>query len=292
MATYLLLWNPDQWSHDNIVRMILELKSTGRAREPWRFNAHKKGKEGDEVFLVKTGAYPKGIFGHGVLFGDAFREVGSDGKEHWMFNVEFDALVDPQNAFLIPHDELRTLSSWPQQQASGQAPIIDDLAAKLRELAGISTSAAISRARASLEQRVTAMTSTEREGIVRQRIGQEIFRNNLLVYWDSRCCISGLAQPELLRASHIRPWAKCETDDQRLDVFNGLLLAAHLDAAFDAGFFTLNENGIVQTSSAMKPETKRLLGLDRPTKVRGITSRHRSYLEWHRRKCFLHSSSY
>ena len=39
----------------------------------------------------------------------------------------------------------------------------------------------------------------------------------------------------MLRASHSVPWAACASDAERLDVHNGLLLAAHWDAAFDAG---------------------------------------------------------
>ncbi|MDC0682621.1 HNH endonuclease signature motif containing protein [Sorangium atrum] len=50
--------------------------------------------------------------------------------------------------------------------------------------------------------------------------------------------MTGLAVPALLRASHIKPWADCETDAERLDVYNGILLAPHLDAAFDRGFIT------------------------------------------------------
>jgi putative restriction endonuclease len=52
-------------------------------------------------------------------------------------------------------------------------------------------------------------------------------------YWNGRCPLTGIDQPELLRASHIKAWAACESDRERLDVHNGLLLAAHLDAAFD-----------------------------------------------------------
>ena len=39
--------------------------------------------------------------------------------------------------------------------------------------------------------------------------------------------------PELLRASHAKPWAKA-SDIERLDSFNGLLLSVHLDAMFDS----------------------------------------------------------
>ena len=44
--------------------------------------------------------------------------------------------------------------------------------------------------------------------------------------------------PELLRAFHIWSWALCDTDEQRLDVFNGLLLSPNLDALFDGGWLT------------------------------------------------------
>lgn len=77
--------------------------------------------------------------------------------------------------------------------------------------------------------------TTEAERLVVQRVGQDLFRSALLDFWGGKCCVTGLALPQLLRASHIRPWSACETDEQRLDVFNGLLLSPNLDALFDGG---------------------------------------------------------
>ena len=77
--------------------------------------------------------------------------------------------------------------------------------------------------------------TTEAERLVVQRIGQDIFRKSLLEYWKHRCPLTGVAEAALLRASHIVPWAECDDDAQRLDVYNGLLLSALWDAAFDAG---------------------------------------------------------
>ena len=76
-----------------------------------------------------------------------------------------------------------------------------------------------------------------------QRIGQDIFRKALLAYWNGRCPLTGIADPELLRASHIKPWSACETDAERLDVHNGLLLSALWDAAFDKGLVTFADDG-------------------------------------------------
>ena len=87
--------------------------------------------------------------------------------------------------------------------------------------------------------------TTEAERLVIQRVGQDVFREALLTYWDGRCAVTGIAHPRLLRASHIKPWSRCETDAERLDVYNGLLLAAHLDAAFDAGLISFSYKGAI-----------------------------------------------
>ena len=128
--------------------------------------------------------------------------------------------------------------------------------------------------------------TTETERLVVQRVGQDIFRRGLFEYWEDRCTITGLGVPELLRASHIKPWADCDTDAERLDVFNGLLLAPHLDAAFDSGFITLAEDGTVLVSNALPAEARSVLGLDGSLKVRGLRRAHERYMPWHRVKIF------
>ena len=128
--------------------------------------------------------------------------------------------------------------------------------------------------------------ATEAERTVVQRVGQDIFRRGLLEYWDGRCAITGLDVPELLRASHIKPWADCDTDAERLDVFNGLLLAPHLDAAFDAGFITVGEGGVVVVSDVLSEGARLALGLDERRRVEGLHRAHERYLAWHRAKVF------
>ena len=131
--------------------------------------------------------------------------------------------------------------------------------------------------------------TTGAERLEIQRVGQDIFRNGLIEYWDCRCAITGLGVSELLRASHIKPWADCETDAQRLDVFNGILLAPHLDAAFDSGFITIAEDGMMVLSDALPPGAREVLRLDGPLKVRGLRREHEHYLLWHRSKIFRNS---
>ena len=133
--------------------------------------------------------------------------------------------------------------------------------------------------------------TTEAERLVVQRVGQDIFRRGLLEYWDGRCAITGLDVPELLRASHIKPWAACDTDAERLDIFNGLLLAPHLDAAFDAGFITVAKDGAVLVSNILPSAARLVLGLYGALQVRRLRHAHERYLPSHRANIFRASSS-
>ncbi len=129
-------------------------------------------------------------------------------------------------------------------------------------------------------------STTEAERQVIQRVGQDLFRESLLEFWEGRCAITGLAVPALLRSSHIKPWADCETDAERLDVFNGLLLAPHLDAAFDRGFITVEDSGAVVVSERLDDAARAVLGLDRPLVVGRLAEGHRRYLGWHRERVY------
>lgn len=134
------------------------------------------------------------------------------------------------------------------------------------------------------ERAVAEVGDTEREATVRQRVGQSLFRQGLMTLWGGRCAITGLAAPELLRASHAKPWAVA-TDVERLDVFNGLLLAAHLDAAFDAGLITVRRDGVVLASTTLAADAIGVLGLSSSLRVE-LQAPHAPYLQWHRDHVF------
>jgi hypothetical protein len=136
------------------------------------------------------------------------------------------------------------------------------------------------------KQTASLPRSTEAERLVVQRVGQNLFRGGLLDFWEGRCAVTGLAVAELLRASHIKPWTDCVSDAERLDVFNGVLLAPHLDAAFDRGFISLADDGAVVVSSALETHDRQLLGLDVSLKARALSDGHRAYLPWHRERVF------
>ena len=124
--------------------------------------------------------------------------------------------------------------------------------------------------------------TTEAERLVVQRVGQHLFRSALLDCWQGACCVTGLDVPELLRASRIRPWAQCESDDQRLDVFNGLLLAPHLDALFDGEWITFSDEGEGWISPALRLSRRDQLGLTASLCMEGLRPEHGPHQAFHR----------
>jgi|SRR5579862_2475693 len=91
---------------------------------------------------------------------------------------------------------------------------------------------------------------TETVASVRIRRGQQFFRQSVLTAYGVRCCITGIAVPRLLVASHIKPWR--DFPDDRLKAENGLCLSSLHDAAFDSGLITLDDQYRVVLSKRLK----------------------------------------
>lgn len=130
------------------------------------------------------------------------------------------------------------------------------------------------------------VSTTEAVSEVKRRIGQDLYRRALLTYWNSACALTGLDVPELLRASHAKPW-KDASDAERLDVHNGLLLAVQFDALFDKGFITFDDSGAMLLSPKLPAAAASLLGIDGPARrLRWLIPQHLPYLQWHRLHVF------
>lgn len=84
------------------------------------------------------------------------------------------------------------------------------------------------------------------------RINQSYFRRSVLAAYGGACCITGLNDPRLLVASHIKPWSKCASGQDRTVTENGLCLSALYDRAFDKGLFTVDTNFKIKLSSSLK----------------------------------------
>lgn len=127
----------------------------------------------------------------------------------------------------------------------------------------------------------SAPTETERRALLKARIGQGIFRDRLLAYWGGSCAVSGLSLSRLLRASHIKPWRDSD-NNERIDVYNGLLLSPAYDAAFDAGLVSFSDSGGIIISAALDHDTLTSLAIDPKGKLTKVEGPHLGYLKHHR----------
>lgn len=86
----------------------------------------------------------------------------------------------------------------------------------------------------------TSDEGIERIAKTRVRVTQARFRKWVLSIYDGACCVTGLAVPEVLRASHIVGWA--DDTKNRMNPSNGLCLSATYDAAFDKHLISFDDD--------------------------------------------------
>ena len=124
---------------------------------------------------------------------------------------------------------------------------------------------------------------TEIETLIKARQGQGRFRQKLLEQYPN-CPLTGLNVRSLLIASHIKPWSKCN-NEERLDPFNGLMLAPNIDALFDSGLITFETDGTIKISPKIDPENQKRLGISPDMKLK-IEPESEKYFEYHRNHVF------
>jgi len=109
----------------------------------------------------------------------------------------------------------------------------------------------------SIEELVLSDSSALPEGgtheqVIMARVNQQFFREAVLSSYQQSCCITGLAIPTLLVASHIKPWSVSDPKTERTNPRNGLCLNALHDRAFDKGLITVMPDMTIRVSSALQ----------------------------------------
>lgn len=127
--------------------------------------------------------------------------------------------------------------------------------------------------------------ATERNALVRARVGQGLFRERLIDFWHG-CSISSFSHYDILMASHIKPW-RVSDNQQRLDVYNGLLLLPNFDKLFDKGYISFADSGKIVFSRYFPHEDRVLLGINDSTRLLRVESAHKPYLRFHRDNCLM-----
>ena len=136
------------------------------------------------------------------------------------------------------------------------------------------------------DDNLSRLSETERESIVKSRLGQGVFRQSLVDYWQG-CAVTDCTFIKLLKASHIKPW-RISNNTERLDKFNGLLLAPNLDAAFDLGYISFDPKGNIIISKDMDSIAAYSLKITPKLKIKKklLSESHQMYLEQHRNLVF------
>jgi 5-methylcytosine-specific restriction protein A len=123
-------------------------------------------------------------------------------------------------------------------------------------------------------------TKTERSGLVTSRIGQGAYRKRVIHRWQYQCAVTKFDKIEILIASHIVPWSKA-TNEERLDVHNGILLSPNYDALFDKHFITFSSQGKIVLSDKIEKAAFEKIGVTGQEKIEGFSRYNLSYLERH-----------
>lgn len=134
---------------------------------------------------------------------------------------------------------------------------VDDLAAAL---AGAATGVTLAAEDESEPRRAYVTAS------FRRRLHQVAFRQRVIRAYQERCALCRLRHTELLDAAHITPDREAEGDPV---VSNGLALCKLHHAAFDAFFFTVTPDYVVEVRPSLLAET------DGPMLIVGLQQIHR-----------------
>lgn len=234
-------------------------------------------------------------------------EFGSAGAtwadEGWFLPVEFKELQKG----IRPKDHIELLQpllpgKYSPLQATGDGnqgvyltELPQTLAAALAELIGpefelhkgsaqrLTSESADDAAEAAVKQRAD-IPETHKLQLVKARRGQGLFRSRVELL-EPCCRVTGVADREHLRASHILPWRDA-SDPQKLDGHNGLMLSPHVDHLFDQGFITFQDDGKLVASPKLGNGVLAAWGISAAKVSKPFTPDQSAYLAYHRDNVF------
>lgn len=126
------------------------------------------------------------------------------------------------------------------------------------------------------------LTETEKESLILARRGQGKFRKNVLER-TKFCPFTGISNPALLIASHIKPW-KVSNNNEKLDGNNGFAFTPTYDRLFDQGYISFGDNKNLMVSKKLDNQTIDKLGLKNGEIIEqlNLSEKSKYYLKYHR----------
>ena len=128
------------------------------------------------------------------------------------------------------------------------------------------------------------ISDTEKEQLVKSRIGQGVYRSQVEVI-EKQCRVTGISDKRFLIASHIKPW-RTSDNRERLDGNNGLLLSPHVDKLFDEGWITFTNDGIMLIATDFILIIIKSWGINPNMNVGRFNPDQLNYLKYHRNNIY------
>ncbi|MFT5112854.1 MAG: 5-methylcytosine-specific restriction protein A [Parasphingorhabdus sp.] len=99
MLTFLLAWNPRRAAWRERSKLVETVQRQGHATTSWGTNT-KAIREGDQLYVIRLGVPPKGIFAFGTAISSSYKaphwdlEKRQAGRECWMIDCDIQQIVD------------------------------------------------------------------------------------------------------------------------------------------------------------------------------------------------------
>jgi len=262
-------------------------------------------KEIKQIGIITTSGYS---FGKPGEFGNSGDYWNDDG---WRVNVKYTELINSfspkENIDLIKdllperYSPIRA-SGVGNQIYLAQVPI--EMADKINELIGeealliingqseyigigYTETEVIEQQQVKIIQQSKGLTTTEKERLVKSRVGQGDFRKDVLELHLS-CPFTDVNNPKLLRAGHLKPWSKSD-NTERLDPMNGLALTPTYDLLIDQGFISFNDDGAILISPKLDQALQNKLSIDSDFRLNIMDGRQKIYIKFHRENIYKKS---
>lgn len=131
---------------------------------------------------------------------------------------------------------------------------------------------------------VPLLAEAESEAKMKIRKGQQKFKRGMSPLWEHQCALCGISLPELLRATYSKPWKDC-TDEERLDVYNGLLLCCNHEILYKQGYIAFDGTGKIHISDEIDNYEYGKYGIHPKMRVHR-REENKPYFKWHKRNVF------
>ena len=136
----------------------------------------------------------------------------------------------------------------------------------------------------SSDPRFARVSAKTRVALINARVGQGGYRRRMLALWHNRCALTSCDVAEVLIASHARSWSDCDSVEDCLNEYNGLLLAGTLDRLFDSGLISFSNDGSTLIHASLSAGQRDELGLSSIKRLRFVCNEHQPFLSSHRCK--------